>query len=274
MFKRLCLILFFLIPTTGAIAQDDAGLAPLVDALKLHEIFDVMQKEGIEYGKDIDREMLGNSGGMKWQSAVEEVYESSRIWKTFIPRFTADLEGADIDTMLAFFKSDLGRRVVSLELSARTALLDKALEQENLDNLQLMIERDDPRLALLREFIEVNDLVEFNVAGSLNSYYAFYVGLIDGQAFGYDVTEEDLLKDVWSQEVETRSDTEEWLYSYLALAYAPLSDEELQQYIDFSGTKAGRALNAALFAGFDDVFTNVSKALGLSAASFMKGEDL
>ncbi|MCF6316516.1 MAG: hypothetical protein L3J30_09595, partial [Marinosulfonomonas sp.] len=69
-------------------------------------------------------------------------------------------------------------------------------------------------------------------------------------------------------------DTQEWLYGYLMRAYAPLSDDDLQAYIDFSATKAGHVLNAALFAGFDEVFTNVSKALGLSAAEFMQGEDL
>ena len=110
--------------------------------------------------------------------------------------------------------------------------------------------------------------------GAMNASYAFYNGMIDGQAFDFELTEDEILRDVWSQEAEIRLDTQEWLYGYLMRAYAPLSDDDLQAYIDFSATKAGRVLNAALFAGFDEVFTNVSKALGLSAAGFMQGEDL
>ncbi len=274
MMKRLCLIILFLSPAFAAAAQDSKRFDPLIDALGLHEIFAVMRQEGLEYGRDLDRELLQGAGGAKWQTAVEGIYEQGRIWRTFLPRFAAELEDTDIDAMVAFFDSERGRRIISLEVSARRALLDKAVEEASREALRDMSSKDSPRLAMLKDFIEVNDLVEFNVMGAMNSNYAFYTGMIDGQAFDYDLSEADILKDVWSQEMDIRIDTEEWLYSYLALAYKPLSDEDLQAYIDFSGTKAGRALNTALFAGFDDVFTNVSKALGLSAAQFMQGEDL
>lgn len=274
MLKRLCLIILIIPAAFVAFAQDSERLDPLVDALQLHQIFAVMREEGLEYGRNLDREMLQGTGGAKWQVAVEGIYEQGRIWQTFLPRFTTELEAADIDAMVAFFDTERGRRIISQEVLARRALLDKTVEEQSHETLREMLSRDDPRLTLLRDFIEANDLVEFNVMGAMNSNYAFYTGMIDGRAFNFELSEEDILKDVWAQEAEIREDTEEWLFSYLALAYKPLSDADLQAYIDFSDTKAGRALNRALFAGFDDVFINVSKALGLSAAEFMKGEEL
>jgi hypothetical protein len=274
MLKRFCLIIVLLIPTFAASAQDTSRLDPLIEALQLHEIFTVMQLEGVSYGRDLDRELLGDAGGEKWRRAVDDIYQSERIWQTFLPRFTAELDGTDLEAMLAFFDNERGRRIISLELSARSALLDKTIEQDSLDAYHAMQDEGHPRLSMLGDFIEANDLVEYNVMGAMNASYAFYNGMIDGQAFDFELTEDEILRDVWSQEAEIRLDTQEWIYGYLTLAYAPLSDEDLQAYIDFSGTKAGRALNAALFAGFDDVFTNVSKALGLSAAGFMQGDDI
>ena len=274
MLKRFYLIVVLLLPAFGAAAQDTTRLDPLIEALQLHEIFAVMQQEGVDYGRDLDRELLDNKGGEKWQQTVDEIYQSERIWQTFLPRFAAELDGTDLEKMLAFFDNDRGRRIISLELSARRALLNEDLEQESREAYHAMQDEGHPRLAMLEDFINANDLVEYNVMGAMNASYAFYNGMIDGQAFDFEMTEDEILRDVWAQEPEIRLDTQEWIYGYLTLAYAPLSDDDLQAYIDFSGTKAGRALNAALFAGFDDVFTNVSKALGLSVAGYMKGEDL
>jgi len=274
MFRRLCLITIVVLTGFVANAQNTTRLSPLLDALQLNAIFAVMQEEGVAYGNDLDREMLNNAGGKKWQKAVDAIYEPDRIWDTFLTRFSTELEHEEIDAMVAFFGSALGQRIVSLEISARREMLDKAVEEASLETLRNMRRGGHPRLAMLKAFIAANDLVEYNVMGAMNSNYAFYIGMIDGRAFDYELSESDVLEDIWSQEAEIRTDTEEWLYSYLALAYEPLSDEELQAYIDFSRTKAGRVLNVAIFAGFDDVFTNVSKALGLTTAQFLQGEEL
>ncbi|MCF6317365.1 MAG: DUF2059 domain-containing protein, partial [Marinosulfonomonas sp.] len=190
MLKRFCLIVALLIPTFAANAQDTARLDALIEALQLHEIFAVMQQEGVEYGRDLDRELLNNTGGGKWQQAVDEIYQSERIWQTFLPRFAAELGSADLEAMLAFFENERGHRIISLELSARRALLDEDLEQESREAYRAMLGEGHPRLAMLEGFIEVNDLVEYNVMGAMNASYAFYKGMIDGQAFDFELTED------------------------------------------------------------------------------------
>ena len=127
---------------------------------------------------------------------------------------------------------------------------------------------------MLREFVAAGDLVEFNLSSSLNASFAFSLGLVQAGAFNRDITEEDILRNTWANEAEIRKDIREWLFAFLALAYRPLSDADLQAYIDFSKTKPGRILNKAQFAAYDDVFKQVSKALGLSAAKFLRGSDL
>ena len=120
----------------------------------------------------------------------------------------------------------------------------------------------------------MNNLVETNVAGALNTNLAFYYGLLDGGAFGGALTEDQILADVWSQEQEIRENTSEWIYSFLFMAYQPLEDEDLEAYIAFSETEAGEDLNRAMFASFDRLFEGISRSLGRAAANEMTAEEL
>ena len=63
-------------------------------------------------------------------------------------------------------------------------------------------------------------------------------------------------------------------WPYLALAYQPLSDEEMQAYQVFSEAPEGRALNAALFAAFDASFVRISGELGRAVALMVQGQDI
>lgn len=278
MLKRLWLMLVFIPLAFSAAAQSRDAFDPLVTALQLREVFAVMQDEGQDYGHDLDRELLDNTGGTAWQKTVGDIYRPDRIWQTFLPRFTTDLEGQDVAAMTAFFVSELGQKIITLELQARKLMLDKAREQDSRAAYLAIIENPNhkaqPRLKLLIELVEVNDLVEYNVMGAMNASYAFYTGMIKGDAFDHEISQADVLRDVWSQEDEIRLDTREWIFAYLLLAYAPLTDGELRIYIDFSSSKSGRALNTALFAGYDEVFSTVSKALGVSVALRMQSENL
>ena len=84
----------------------------------------------------------------------------------------------------------------------------------------------------------------------------------------------DILADVWGQEEEIRTDTREWVFAFSLMAYQPLSDAELRAYVDLSATQAGRALNQALFDGFDRMYADIAYGLGLAAAQALEGEDL
>ena len=108
----------------------------------------------------------------------------------------------------------------------------------------------------------------------MTSNYAFYTGLADGSAFPFEMTQSDILRDVWDQEEEIRADTTDWVFSFTALAYQPLSDAQLAEYVAFSRSPEGQALNAALFTTFNDLFADISRRLGLGSARFLSGQDI
>lgn len=184
------------------------------------------------------------------------------------------LEGEDTAAIRTFLETEPGRSLMALELDAREAMIDDEVEQEAKEEAAVAMFENSPRLDLLRRYAEANDLVEMNVAGTMNTNFAYLSGLLDGGALTSGMTESDVLADIWAQEPQIRADTEEWVYSFLLRAYGPASDADIEALIAFSETEPGQALNRALFEAFDERFTDISRALGLAAARYMTTEEI
>lgn len=256
--------------------SDGAGgrVEVVFEALALPELLGIMHEEGLGYGADLQADLLLGRGGATWSAVVAAIYDPARMEAMVRERLAVELDPAAIAPILDFFGAETGRAIVAQEVAARRALLDEDAEAAAHD-LWLTLEAENgPRWQLLTEFAETNDLVEMNVAGAMTANYAFYRGLAEGGAFGGDLAEDQILTDVWSREQEIREDTVDWVFSFTSLAYAALSDEELRAYVEFGASGAGQALNAALFAAFNDMFTTISRDLGRGAARVLAGQDI
>lgn len=247
-------------------------LDSLYEALGTPELLDILREEGMAQSEELRDDMFPGRGGAGWSRLVSEIYDTDRMGEIFRDGFNSELQDADIAPLLTFFSSPLGEEIVSLELTGRRALLDADIEDAAIASVAPLREEDAARYGLIDGFVEANDLIEYNVMGALNSSFAFMRGLSDGG--GFDLPEADILRDVWAQEPDIRDDTEAWIYGYLAMAYEPLSDDELERYTDLTVSPAGRDLNRALFSAFDSLFNDVSYSLGRGASTFMVGEDL
>lgn len=254
----------------------EASLSALNEALRIGDIIAVVREEGVAYGRSLEDEMFPGRGGPDWHRLVNLVYDEGTMRRRFDAAFAAALQD-DPDTVaaaVAFFGDARGQRLVELEIAARKALLDEAAEDAARVTFDTLAADRDPRVALLRRFVAANDLVESNVMGALNANLAFYRGMAEAGGLGEDMSESDMLADVWGQEADIRAETERWLFPYLALAYAPANDADLEAYIAFSETVAGKRLNAALFSSFDAVFGAISLDLGRATARQMMGEEI
>jgi len=275
MLRRLILPVLLLMVASLPL-RAETRMANLVQALELDRLVAVLSREGLKYGDDLEDELFGGAGGARWDGIVATVHDQARMKRLLVDRLTADLAAQDaaVAKMTDFVASDLGKRIIGLELSAREALLDDPVRDAAEIAWQDMLDEKDRRIDLIRRFSDVNDLIEMNVAGGMNSNLAFFKGMVAGGATDPALSESEMMADLWAQEPQIRQDTEDWLFPYLAMAYQPLSDADLTAYIDFSATAEGRMLNAALFAAFDVLFVAVSEELGFAAARFAQGEDL
>lgn len=257
---------------TASQAATEEEIDRLFRVTGLPDLLLVMRDEGLVEAGEIAEGLFPGRSVSGWKRTAEAIYEPEMMRTRFRDAFGAALADAEVGEVIAFFESDLGRGIVEREIEARRAFSDEAIETAAEEAFEKMAAEGRPRTAQIAAFIEANDLLERNVMGAMNSSYNFYRGLADGG--GFEMTEREIIADVWSQEPEIREDTEDWLEAYFSLAYSDLSDEEFDRYLALSETDAGQALNAALFIAFDALFDEVSYALGLAASRSVGGEDI
>lgn len=269
------LTLAFALSASVATAQtSDETAQAMFQALGLPDMIGIMREEGIVYGAEIGADLFDGRVTGEWTQLVSDIYDADRMGAQVLAVLQDEISPQNAESIIAFFTSEPGETIISLEVAARRALLDDDLEEAASEAAALASADETPRYQLIEQFVDANDLVETNVVGAMNSNYAFYRGLVDGGALGQQLTDDQILADVWGQEPEIRQNTTEWVYTFLLLAYQPLDDSDLETYIAFSETEAGQDLNQALFTSFDGVFESISRALGLGSARFMVAEDI
>ena len=259
--------------SASAVAAQSASLVDrYFTALDMETVFKVLQDEGVAAGRDMSSPD-SVSPSPAWTARLESIYDPEKAKLAFIDGMKAVKGIEETEEALAFFETDLGARIVQIEIEAREALNSEAGEAAAAAKVDAL-RKDDPALYLMyQHFIEVNGLVESNVAGALNSNLAFYRGMATNESYAEGLSESFMLSSVWEQEPEIREEMEEWTINFSTVAYSALTKAELQSYIDISETEAGQRLNAVLFAGFDKMFEQQSYELGRATAQFMIGED-
>lgn len=253
----------------------EVSVGRVAEVMRLGDLFQVLREEGIAHGEELQTDMFPAGGGADWSAEVAGIYDAARLQAAFTDALESQLsdQPETLEAIAAFFGSDLGQRIVGLEIEARRAFVDTATEEAARVAAEDAAAARDPKVALIRQMIEAGDLLEMNVAGALSGSLAFMTGMAETGAYGA-LPQDQLLSDVWGQEEQVRADTSTWLYAYLGLAYHPLSEDELRSYIEFWESPAGQRLNAALFAAFDSVFRQVSLDLGRAAGRAMQGRDI
>lgn len=262
-------IALVLLPTFSSASE---ATDKLLNALGMEKMVELMRQEGLLYAVELGDEMLPGGYSKSWGDVVSRVYDTQSMEISVRRGFAQGLEGVDLSALEDFFYSPRGEVIVSLELSAREAMMDSAIEEEAKETARAFERAGDDAFLLVDDFVKAGDLLEANVVGALNSNIQFYHGLVDGGAF--ELSEAEIVADVWDQEDQTREETREWLYGFLIMAYTPLEPGTLEAYTALSKTKEGKALTSALFEGFDSMYGDISYALGLAAARAMQAEEI
>ncbi|WP_127558448.1 DUF2059 domain-containing protein [Nioella ostreopsis] len=277
MLRAICLSVSLVVGAGPALAQSPVALREttlaMLDAIGMEQSINIMVQAGVRDGRGLEDDLFPGRGGAAWGNVVDRLYAHDTLRGFFYEGFPEDRLSEDrAAEITAFFSSDLGERIVEGELTAWEAITDQAVEDAANEVYFQQLAEANPRLELLERFTEVNGFVDFNVMGALNANFAFLRGMSDGGAYERPIPEDMILTQVWQGEPEIREDTILWLYSFQLMAYADLSDEELEAYIAFSESDAGQLYNSTVFAGYDAVFSEMSYRLGNAAAVFMTGE--
>lgn len=261
--------LLFCVNALPALA--DARVTVLMDALRLPQLVQALRAEGLADAEDLNTDMLNGQGSAFWQHQVSALYETGPMEDAFFHALKSGLDDAALDVAVQFFDSARGARITELEIAAREAMADQTVEQRAAEAFAALPEGDDHG-RLVSEFIAVNDLLELNVALTMSSSYQFSRGLVDGGML--EMTDEQILAQVWASEDGLRAQSQTWLQGYVFLAQKPLARADLEAYVAFADSPAGADLNAALFAGYEAIFTDIAYGLGRAVAMNAAGNDI
>ncbi|MFN3207942.1 MAG: DUF2059 domain-containing protein [Roseovarius sp.] len=251
---------------------DAADTERLIQLMRVDDTVAIMREEGLRYGRDIGTEMLPDVAPDDWERTVSRIYDTEKMEAVITQEFETALEGEEVGPLVAFFRTELGKQIISLEISAREAFLDVDKELAAIEAFEKARAEDSRLYGQVETIIADSDLVEYNVMGAMNANLMFYRGLADGGAI--ELGESDMLADVWAQEGDIRAESEAWLGSFLMMAYRPLEAEELEAYAALYRTPEGKVLNTAVFNAYDRMYDEISYLLGQAVAERMRSEEL
>lgn len=256
---------------TALPAWADARVTVLMDALHLPDLVLALREEGLGDAQALNVDMLNGQGGAFWQEQVSQLYATSPMEDAFYRALDAGMDAEALDMAVGFFDSERGQRITDMEIAARIAMRDPAVEETAVAAFA-ELPADDPHAGLIEVFLTVNDLLELNVALTMSASYQFSRGLSDGGLL--QMSDDQILAQVWASEEALREESKSWLFGYFLLAQKPLVPADLEAYVAFAQTPAGIALNAALFAGYEAVFSDIAYGLGRAVALNAAGNDI
>lgn len=272
MLRLFCLCLMF--GLSGPVAAQPRMPFPLVarlvwDTMRMDDLAPLIRDEAVADGARMAGTLFPRGGTGRWAGIVAAIHDPARLRALFVAGMAAALPATDprdVKAGLDFYRSDLGRRLLDREIVARRAMLNPAVEDAARAAFAKARRDDDRRAGQIMRLIDSADLVEPNVVSALNAGIAFARAFQGAGGLPMPMRPEEILADAWSREPQVRAEARDWIGSYLFLAYAPLTDAQLETAIDFAASPGGRAVSRLMLAGFDAALMQVSRDMGVAAA--------
>ena len=242
-------------------AMADPDIDRLIDAMGMPELIRAFSMEGESTGETLDADFLSGQGGSVWAETVRKLYDPARLERALRLGVAETLDPEVARTALMFFDSDLGQRIILLEVQAREAMLNE-------DIAEMAKAAGAQADAQVRDFIALRNLVERNTDAGISAQNAFFDGFAQSTRSEMPAPDAEDLRNGISTETET------WLLGYYAMTQSALSDADIHTYSDFWRTEVGAAVDDAVFEAFSDGYTTLSFALGQAVGLLVPANEL
>lgn len=257
-------LIFFLTLPVQAIEKTQVDR--LVQVLNLKDLFQELQNEGVTAGI----EMLKEEGqqSQEWVSKLNEIYSSDSMQEFFRNELLKLNIFEDVENAIDFYETTFGKKLIKNELTTRRILkseLGKAEAKKIFNQLKYF---KPNRLKVYQKIIEENHYIEDNVSSSMNSNLAFYQGYsLSLPSDKQRLLEAEIISKIWANEIETRKRMTEWVMSFTSYNYQDLTNNELNNLLDFSKSLPSKRLNNTINYILDKAFEDQSYRLGQAFAT-------
>jgi hypothetical protein len=199
--------------------------------------------------------------------SVQEAFSPERIKKTIIKEVKSSMTVKDLDTVLAWLDSPLGKKCTRLEEAASTP---ETLAE--VKKFAARLKQSPPaarRLNILRRLDAAVKATQTNVEIAMNTQLAVAFAVVKS----LPQEQQGPLKDIAAQMEKNRPQVETAMKSQTLLfalyTYQSLSNAELEKYIRFATSPAGTKYHGATISGFKKALLNGSISWGKSIADIL-----
>lgn len=241
-------------------AKADSDVDRLYDAMGLPALLAAFAADGAASAQSVNDGFLGGQGGDVFAETVRRLYDVDRLNPILREGLKEALDAAVAARALVFFETEMGARIIRIEVEARNAMSDEALEAAAMRAADI----PDPDVV---EMLDIRDLVARNTDITLDAQSGFFSGM-QSAAPGAPAP------DIEGQRGQVTERTRAWITGYYMLVASALEEHDLSTYSAFWETDVGQALDEALFVAFEALYVDLSFALGQMVGRLMPQNEL
>lgn len=193
--------------------------------------------------------------------AIDGAFAAERLRADIKGLLSQSLQAQHLQTVEAWYESDLGRRIAQLDREAGARTDMAAVMQEGATQLQSM---PQARRAQLEQMIEVVQGAELLAGLAVNTALAVQLGAQSVQPGAPGPSAEALREQLQLQRPRLVETFRRVMLASTAAAYATLDDAELARYLAFLRSAAGRHVTDLSMKAFEAALLRASNDLGRS----------
>lgn len=170
-----------------------------------------------------------------------------------------------IDREIAFFETEFGKRLVTLEVAASAPELEETVDLEGGRIYRDLVASGAPRVELIHRVIDGAALVDWGMATAMNLSYAMLSALAGDQ-----MTDEQIIAAVNAGTGGMRPELTRIANAFVAYTYRSLSDAELKRYVEQYESPDGRLVMKTVMDTYRIVLVERSRAFGYDLRALMQ----
>ena len=259
------------ISALAALLAVHAGPAHADSAAKLREALQVteVRKSMDSYPEDLSSSLaevpdadLGDIRRKDLDALAERHFNGDALTEDIFNRMLGKVSEAHLDEVIAFYRSDVGQRMVRLEVASAAPGEAKRIQTEGPELYQRAAENDPERVEFYDRIAESIRLEDLMTAMTMNMSYAMISGMAGSDALPQALTDEQIIAIVNAQSGEMREYVRAFVHGMFAYTYRDASKEDLAAYAGYAETEAGRAFNGAMVAAIQGALVDRMRAFG------------
>lgn len=170
---------------------------------------------------------------------IDTYFPMEDLTKNALAGLQAGMTSAQMDEVLAFLDTPVGRRATELEVAAQKPGIGARVEAEGTRLFEEM--QGSERAEIYHRLAEATRSIEFGVTLGMNLSYAMMSGMMGSPSLPFALTDEQILAMVNQMEPELRDNVIRGTFAELAFTYRDMELDQLRAYADFLETPAARA---------------------------------